>query len=94
MYLTSFVGREAEVAEAVTLLSNHRLVTILGAGGTGKTRLACAIATAPGLELGQLRFLDLARVTSPQYLALQVAAALGSQQRRKTRLHAGSPASS
>jgi predicted ATPase/class 3 adenylate cyclase len=40
--LTSFVGREAEIAETIRLLSDHRLVTLTGTGGTGKTRLALA----------------------------------------------------
>jgi class 3 adenylate cyclase len=37
---TSFVGREAEVAEVETALKAHRLVTLTGVGGVGKTRLA------------------------------------------------------
>jgi predicted ATPase/DNA-binding SARP family transcriptional activator len=43
--LTSFVGREADLAAVTDLLSNHRLVTLVGPGGAGKTRLA--------LELGR-----------------------------------------
>jgi predicted ATPase/class 3 adenylate cyclase len=42
--LTSFVGRRAEVAELVALIGRHRLVTVAGAGGSGKTRLALAVA--------------------------------------------------
>jgi predicted ATPase/class 3 adenylate cyclase len=42
--LTSFVGRRAEVAELVALIGRHRLVTVAGAGGSGKTRLALATA--------------------------------------------------
>jgi transcriptional regulator with XRE-family HTH domain len=67
-YLTSFVGRDAEVAELARLLRDHRLLTVVGAGGTGKTRLACAIATMIGTEFGKIRFLDLrelrGRITS------------------------------
>lgn len=37
---TSFVGREKESAEVLRLLGDHRLVTLVGPGGTGKTRLA------------------------------------------------------
>lgn len=40
--LTSFVGRQAEIAELQTLLRRRRLVTLTGAGGIGKTRLAIA----------------------------------------------------
>jgi hypothetical protein len=44
--LTSFVGREAEVADVRQLLVDNRLVTLTGAGGAGKTRLAVEIAGA------------------------------------------------
>jgi hypothetical protein len=39
-FATSFIGREREVAEMVDLLKGHRLVTVVGMGGIGKTRLA------------------------------------------------------
>ncbi len=42
--LTSFVGREHELERIAELLSEHRLVTLLGAGGAGKTRLAAELA--------------------------------------------------
>jgi predicted ATPase/DNA-binding SARP family transcriptional activator len=38
--LTSFIGREKEVDEVVQMVNEHRLVTLLGSGGVGKTRLA------------------------------------------------------
>ncbi len=41
---TSFVGRDEEAAELRTLLAEHRMVTILGPGGVGKTRLAYRLA--------------------------------------------------
>lgn len=44
--LTSFVGREREVAELTAVLANTRLLTITGAGGMGKTRLATELAAA------------------------------------------------
>jgi predicted ATPase len=76
-YLTSFVGREGELVEALALLREHRLVTITGAGGNGKTRLACAAAEVAGAGFERTHFLELARVTNPQYVAHQIAAALG-----------------
>ena len=42
--LTSFIGREREIDEAKQLLSNTRLLTLIGPGGTGKTRLALRVA--------------------------------------------------
>jgi hypothetical protein len=40
--LSSFIGREREVAEVETLISEHRLLTLTGSGGSGNTRLALA----------------------------------------------------
>src|SRR5690606_29026810 len=42
--LTSFVGREAELAEATRLLEGTRVLTLTGPGGTGKTRMALQLA--------------------------------------------------
>jgi hypothetical protein len=42
--LTSFVGRERETAEVIPLLEANRLVTLVGAPGVGKTRLALEVA--------------------------------------------------
>jgi len=42
--LTSFIGREAEIDEAERLLANTRLLTLVGSGGAGKTRLALQVA--------------------------------------------------
>jgi predicted ATPase/class 3 adenylate cyclase len=43
--LTSFIGRERELAELAGLLEHHRLVTLIGTGGSGKTRLMLEAAT-------------------------------------------------
>jgi predicted ATPase len=59
--LSSFVGRERELAEAAALLRNSRLLTLTGAGGCGKTRLA--------LELAGQRFGDFADGVWPVELA-------------------------
>src|SRR5262245_14953671 len=42
--LSSFIGREREIAAVDALLQTNRMVTLLGAGGTGKTRLALEVA--------------------------------------------------
>ena len=44
--MTSFVGRERELEEAIALLSTTRLLTLTGPGGTGKTRLALQVAAS------------------------------------------------
>ncbi|HST55496.1 MAG TPA: BTAD domain-containing putative transcriptional regulator [Solirubrobacteraceae bacterium] len=59
--LTSFIGRERELAEAAALLRNSRLLTLTGAGGCGKTRLA--------LELAGQRFGDFSAGVWPVELA-------------------------
>jgi len=46
--LTSFVGREAEVSRAGKALATYRLVTLVGPGGAGKTRLATEVAAQAG----------------------------------------------
>ncbi len=43
--LSSFIGRQAEIAEVRQLLRTQRLVTLTGPGGCGKTRLALQVAT-------------------------------------------------
>jgi predicted ATPase/class 3 adenylate cyclase/Flp pilus assembly protein TadD len=76
--LTSFVGRADAVAEIRDLLREHRLVTLVGAGGAGKTR--CAIQT--GAELLD-RFADgvwiveLAPISDPSLVVTTIAAVLG-----------------
>ena len=47
--LTSFVGRERELAEVKRMLRTTRLLTLVGAGGIGKTRLACQATAVLGL---------------------------------------------
>ena len=44
LQLTSFIGREAEIAEVKRLLAGTRLLTLTGVGGCGKTRLALQVA--------------------------------------------------
>jgi non-specific serine/threonine protein kinase len=71
--LSSFVGREREVAEVRLLMEATRLVTLVGVGGVGKTRLALE---ACGPHLGGV-FVDLAPLSDGQLVAAAVAAALG-----------------
>jgi predicted ATPase/transcriptional regulator with XRE-family HTH domain len=77
VYLTSFIGRATAVAECGALLLAHRLVTIVGAGGIGKTRLATAVAESVAAEYQRVIFVDLARATNDNLFTLQIAAAFG-----------------
>ena len=76
--LTSFVGREAALAEAMHLLEGSRLVTLVGSGGIGKTRLALRIASdLVDFYPHGAWLVELAPVADPLLVPLTVAAALG-----------------
>jgi len=74
--LTALLGRDAEVAEVANLLASHRLVTLTGPGGVGKTRLAIEAAKAVTFTDG-VSFVDLAPVHDPALVLPTVAQALG-----------------
>ena len=75
--MTSFVGRRREIAEARGRLQQSRLVSLLGPGGVGKTRLAeeVAVRTARAFR-DSVCWIDLAPVREPDSLASAAAAAL------------------
>jgi predicted ATPase/class 3 adenylate cyclase len=76
--LTSFVGREPQVAEVKALLMRTRLLTLTGPGGTGKTRLALRVADEVSTEYGDgTFFVDLAPVSDPALVVPTIAATLG-----------------
>ena len=75
---TSLVGREQDIAGITALLKTSRLVTITGSGGVGKTRVAIEVAARlPGQRLGDVRFVDLSRLTDGALVAGAVSASLG-----------------
>ena len=71
--LTSFVGRERELAEVRSLLHRTRLLTLTGPGGIGKTRLALEVARSSA----DVAFVDLAPVPDGALVTAAIAAALG-----------------
>lgn len=76
--LTSFVGREQEMSPGRQLLTAHRLVTLTGAGGVGKTRLATQIAAEAAGEFdGGVWYVDLAPITDPDAVPPAMMRALG-----------------
>src|SRR5512137_1312887 len=76
--LTSFIGREKDIAEVKRLLSAARLVTLTGSGGAGKTRLSLQVAAEVIDEFTHgVWFVELAALTDPALIPQTVASALG-----------------
>jgi len=76
--LTSFVGRDRELAEARRLLTANRLVTLTGPGGTGKTRLALQVAAdAADDYAGGVFFVALETVREPALVEPRIASSIG-----------------
>jgi predicted ATPase/DNA-binding SARP family transcriptional activator len=79
--LTSFLGREQDLARLERLLGEARLVTLTGTGGTGKTRLALETgARVVGRFPGGVWLAELAGIADPGLVAAQVMLALGVRQ--------------
>ena len=83
--LNSFVGRGRERAEIGELLARERLVTLIGTGGCGKTRLALEVAAARADAYADgVWWVELAALTDPARLAQTVAHTLGVRHARPT----------
>ena len=83
---TSLIGREPEIDAIKTAVNSHRLVTLTGVGGVGKTRLAVEVASKLADEFADgVWVFELAAVTDPAAVPDAVAAVLGiTQQPGKT----------
>ena len=78
LQLKSFVGREKQIAEISALMAKHRLVTLVGSAGVGKTRTSLQVAA--GLLDGSadgVWFIELAPLSSGDYIPSTVAQLLG-----------------
>jgi predicted ATPase/class 3 adenylate cyclase len=76
--LTSFVGRDAELAEAARLLETTRLLTMTGPGGTGKTRLSLQLAASVAERFGDgIWFVPLEAVRDPALIAATILTTVG-----------------
>jgi len=83
--LTSFIGREREMVEVKRLLAGKRLVTITGAGGIGKTRLAMQAAAEVVDAYGDGVWLaEFASIRDPSLVATTIAQTLGVPERAGT----------
>jgi non-specific serine/threonine protein kinase len=75
--LTAFIGREHEITDIKGLLASTRLLTLTGAGGAGKTRLALQVAADSFEQFADgVWFVDLAPVADPAFVPNSVVAAL------------------
>jgi predicted ATPase len=72
--LTSFVGRGAQMADVSRLIDENRLVTLTGAGGAGKTRLAVEVAAQLTRQVPDgVWYVDLAPITHAEVVPVAVA---------------------
>jgi predicted ATPase/class 3 adenylate cyclase len=76
--LTSFIGREKEMEELKQSILTHRLVTLTGSGGTGKTRLALQVAADMLDQFPHgVWFVELAPLTDPDLIPTTILSAIG-----------------
>jgi predicted ATPase/class 3 adenylate cyclase/DNA-binding CsgD family transcriptional regulator/Tfp pilus assembly protein PilF len=87
LQLTSFIGREREIADVVKGLSSARLLTLTGPGGSGKTRLAMEVARRALDSYPDGAWLvELAALTDPALVAPEVATVLGVREQPESSL--------
>lgn len=78
LQLTTFVGRTAQIAELSRLVTSNRLVTLAGAGGSGKTRLAVQVASQIAAQFrSATHYVDLAPIAEPELVPVTAARTLG-----------------
>ena len=81
IHLTSFIGRENEIAEVKQELESHRLVTLTGSGGTGKTRLSLQVAAGSVEKFNHgVWFIELAPLTDPDLIPPTILSTIGIQE--------------
>ncbi len=90
--LTNLLGRERDLEEVKSLIDSHRLVTLAGAGGIGKTRLALqAAADLIDRYADGVWFADLAPISDPELVASVVAKVVGMAQAEQRRVDEAIP---
>jgi predicted ATPase len=89
---TAFIGREHDVAEVKELLERHPLVTLVGSGGVGKTRLAVQVGTELLDRFSDGAWLvDLAPIADPELVSSVIAQTLGISQQEGRRVDESIP---
>lgn len=82
--LSDFIGREREAGEVRKLLSDHRLVTLTGAGGSGKTRLSIKVANKLLNEFEEgIWFIRFAPLSDSELVPQAIASTLGVRETKK-----------
>jgi predicted ATPase len=85
--LTSFIGREQEIAQAQELFASTRILTFIGPGGTGKTRLCLQVAAEQISEFKDgVWLIELAQLADPTYILSTVASAFNIRELQGARL--------
>src|SRR5215212_6861487 len=84
VHLTRFVGRGRELEDLAQLMLSSRLLTLTGAGGSGKTRLAEELALRHGDSFDRVGWIDLAPLADPHLLTQLVATTLRVSERPGT----------
>src|SRR5256886_5102477 len=84
--LTTFIGREREIAAVDDLLQSTRLVTLTGVGGAGKTRLAAEVAARVTPRFEASAWVDLASLSDPALRSEEHTSELQSQSNLVCRL--------
>lgn len=79
--VTSFVGRERDIAELTVLIDTTRLVTLTGPGGTGKTRLALQAGAEVVGRFDSVHFVPLANAAQADRIPAAIADVVGLQDR-------------
>ena len=75
VHLTRFIGRERELDDLTRLVGSVRLLTLTGAGGSGKTRLASEVAARASASFERVVWVDLAPLVDPELLPDHIAGA-------------------
>ncbi|MDB4883673.1 MAG: Signal transduction response regulator / Disease resistance protein [Gemmatimonadetes bacterium] len=84
IHLTGFIGRDRELEDLARLVCATRLLTLTGAGGSGKTRLAEEVALRASSSFESVGWIDLAPLTIGNLLTQQIATALQIPERAGT----------